>query len=197
MARLVASHFFCNPICRFFTTMSVLLLQNQHSERLLFEAADQSQYDQWLPFFQDPATSVHWVEERQSPEVACTKWYDKQRWRYANNRGGMNALFEKATGKLVGYAGLLVQVVDGKQELEIGYSLLPACWHRGYATEAARKCKEFAGAHRLSPSLISIISLTNLPSQKVALRNGMAVDKQTEYSGNKVLIFRIQCPPTN
>jgi len=174
----------------------MLTIEGQHSERLRFEAVDRSQYDQWLPFFKDPSTSVHWVEARELPEIACAKWYDKQLWRYANNRGGMNALVEKASGKLVGYAGLLVQVVDGISELEIAYSLLPAFWNKGYATEAARQCRDFAFTHRLAPSLISIISLTNLPSQKVARNNGMAIDKQTEYHRNKVFIFRVQSPAT-
>jgi hypothetical protein len=42
-----------------------------------------------------------------------------------------------------------------------------------------------------SPSLISIISLTNLPSQKVATKNGMRSDKQTVYKSNQVYIYCI------
>ena len=40
-------------------------------------------------------------------------------------------------------------------------------------------------------SLISIISLTNKPSESVALKNGMKIEKVTEYNKNKVNVFRI------
>lgn len=103
----------------------------------------------------------------------------------------MNALIEKQTGKLVGHCGLLVQTVDDETELEIGYSLLPAFWSRGYATEAARTCKNFAFANTLAESLISIISKTNIASQKVARANGMTIDKETTYHDVPVYIYRI------
>src|SRR5690606_8601635 len=95
------------------------------------------------------------------------------------------------TGRLIGHCGLLVQIVDNITELEIGYSLLPEFWKKGYATEAAGKCMGFAFENNFSDSLISIISLTNTPSQKVAIKNGMKIEKQTTYNDNKVYIFRI------
>lgn len=103
----------------------------------------------------------------------------------------MNALIEKKSGKLIGHCGLLVQTVDEKTELEIGYSLLPEFWNRGYASEAAKKCRDFAFENKFSESLISIISKTNIPSQRVAAHNGMKLEKVTDYHGNAVFIFRI------
>ncbi|HEY5825692.1 MAG TPA: GNAT family N-acetyltransferase, partial [Cyclobacteriaceae bacterium] len=148
-------------------------------------------YDQWLEFFKDPASFIHWKSEQQSPEKECSDWYEKQFNRYEFDRGGMNALIEKSSGKLIGHCGLLVQQVDGITELEIGYSLLLNGRNKGYATEAAMKCKEYAFANNLTSSLISIISLTNQPSMNVAVKNGMKPEKQTVYNGNEVMIYRI------
>ncbi len=167
------------------------LLHGQQTTRLNFRSVLDSDYDAWLKFFQDPSTALHWVEEKESAEDACKNWYKKQAWRYENNMGGMNALIEKSSGNLIGHCGLLVQTVDEITELEIGYSLLPEFWGMGYASEAAAKCKDFAFENHLAESLISIISLTNTPSQKVALKNGMIIDKETIYKGNKVFIYRI------
>jgi [ribosomal protein S5]-alanine N-acetyltransferase len=166
------------------------LLHGQQTTRLNFRSVLESDYNAWLKFFQDPNTSLHWVEEKESAD-ACKNWYKKQVWRYENNMGGMNALIEKSSGLLIGHCGLLVQIVDGVTELEIGYSLLPEFWGKGYALEAAVKCKHYAFENDLAESLISIISLSNIPSQKVALKNGMLVEKETTYKGNKVLIYRI------
>lgn len=168
-----------------------MILAGQSTERLLFQKVCSDHYDAWLKFFQDPQTSLYWKEQRETPERECEKWYTKQFARYAENRGGMNALIEKSSGKLVGHAGLLLQTVDQKQEWEIAYSLLPEFWNKGYAFEAAQKCKELAFSKQLSSSLISIISKTNLPSQKVAIKNGMQIDGETIYNGNEVYIFRV------
>lgn len=168
------------------------LLHGQQTTRLNFRSVLESDYDDWIKFFEDPRASVHWIEEQESAAIACKNWYQKQFWRYSNNMGGMNALIEKSSGRLIGHCGLLVQTVDGRPELEIGYSLLPEFWGMGYASEAAIRCKNFAFENNLAESLISIISLTNLPSQKVAIKNGMIIEKETIYKENKVFIFRIK-----
>jgi RimJ/RimL family protein N-acetyltransferase len=168
------------------------LLGGQSTDRLLFRKIDHADFADWLKFFEDPRTSQHWIEEKVSPELSCKNWYQKQQWRYENDKGGMNALIEKATNKLIGHAGLLVQTVDEVSELEIGYSLLPEFWGNGFASEAAQKCKDFAFENNFSESLISIISLSNFPSQKVATKNGMKVDRKTIYKLNEVYIYRIR-----
>lgn len=168
------------------------LLNGQESDRLLFRKVRLSDFNSWLAFYENPATSKHWILENNSAEIECKRWYDKQFYRYENDYGGMNALIEKQSNLLVGHCGLLVQVVDGITELEIGYSLLPEFWKKGFATEAAKKCKDFAFDNNLSDSLISIISLTNIQSESVALKLGMTSEKVTVYKGNNVNIFRVQ-----
>lgn len=169
----------------------IYLLDKQQSERLVYRKIQASDYNEWLLFFEDPLTSQHWTFEKEAPGVACRNWYAKQFWRYANNKGGMNAVIEKSSGWLIGHCGLLIQIIDGIEELEIAYSLLPQFWGKGYATEAAVTCKEFAFKNNLSKSLISIIGLSNKPSLNVAIKNGMQIDKTTTYNGNEVFIFRI------
>lgn len=167
------------------------LLDGEETERLHFRKILQSDFDLWLPFFQDPENFKHWITDQEKPQLACEKWYQKQFHRYENDLGGMNALIDNQTGELLGHCGLLVQTVDNIIELEVGYSLLPPFWNKGYASEAARKCRDYAFENNLTETLISIISLTNLPSEKVALKNGMTREKITIYQENKVDIFRI------
>lgn len=167
------------------------LLDKEESERLVFRKVRISDFDIWLEFYKQPETSAHWISEKQSPSVECKNWYKKQFYRYKNDKGGMNALIEKTSGKLIGHSGLLIQTVDGKIKLEIAYSLLPEFWNKGYAIEAAKKCKDFAFENNLTKSLISIISVTNISSEKVALKNGLKFSKRTFYNRNHVNIFRV------
>lgn len=168
------------------------LLDGEETTRIRFRLIEEKDYAEWLPFFQDPASFKHWRAIHETPEEACSKWYQKQFHRYANDLGGMSALVDKSNNQLIGHCGLLVQTVDGIKELEIGYSLLPSAWNKGFATEAAKKCKTFAFESSFADSLISIISLTNLPSENVALKNGMKLDKKTVYNNVDVNIFRIR-----
>ncbi len=167
------------------------LLTGIETQRIHFREIRVADSPEWIQFFEDPASFRYWKEERTNPELECARWYEKQQWRYENNRGGMNALIEKTSGKLIGHAGLVVQTVDEITELEIAYSLLPAFRGRGFASEAAQQCKITAFENQWATSLISIISVTNTPSIQVATRNGMTIDKKTMYNDSEVYIFRI------
>ena len=167
------------------------LLENQETARLKFRKITNSDFNSWLEFFKHPSSFEHWIAQLGEPDVECKKWFDRQAERYEKNEGGMNALIEKQSGELIGYCGLLVQTVDQKRELEVGYSLLPDFRNKGYATEASRKCIDFAFGNNFADSLISIVSLTNTPSANVAIKNGMKIEKQAVYKENQVNIFRI------
>jgi len=171
--------------------MSNLLLTGAETERLTFRKLLSSDFNTWLAFHEEPRSFQFWEGMPKDPKEACEHWFEKAFHRYDNNLGGMNVLIHKNTNEFIGQCGLLVQTVDGIQELEIGYSILPKHWKKGYATEAAKKCKAHVIKNGLAQSLISIIHVDNIPSKKVAINNGMELDKTTIYNDNPTHIFRI------
>jgi [ribosomal protein S5]-alanine N-acetyltransferase len=168
------------------------LLFGQESERLRFRELKANDFPIWLEFFKDPLWSKYWSMKKKTPEQHCQEWFDKIFSRYENNLGGMNVLIDKQSGEFIGQCGLLIQTVDETEELEVGYSMMPQ--HRGkdYAPEAAKKCIDFAFENNLRGSVISIIHENNLESQRVALKNGLRLDKNTIYDNNPVCIYRIK-----
>jgi [ribosomal protein S5]-alanine N-acetyltransferase len=168
------------------------LLHGHQTSRLVFREIRRTDFLDWLEFFKDHTSFQYWNADLASPEVECEQWYKKQFARFENDLGGMNALIEKYSGNLVGHMGLVVQKVDEVSELEVAYSLLGSYRGRGYATEGVIACRDFAFQNKFSESLISIISLTNLPSARVAIRAGMSISKQTIYNNNPVNIFRLE-----
>ena len=167
------------------------LLEGQSTDRLMFRKVVESDFDAWLPFHEEPLSSQYWDGLPSNPKIACQQQFDRIFERYDKHLGGMNALILKENSKLVGLCGLLVQYVDYKKELEIGYSILLEYWRRGLAFEAAQQCKIHAFDNDLTKSLISIIHIDNVPSRKVAIKNGMKLDKTTTYHDNPVHIFRV------
>lgn len=166
-------------------------MEGSESKRLLFRKLREDDFDTWLEFMRHPLSDRYWSAPPDLPEVKCRAWFNKVFERYANNRGGLNALIEKDTGRFVGQCGLLIQSVDGIEELEVGYSIMPAFWNQGFATEAAAACIAHAFHNKLSDSVISIIHEDNVESERVALKNGLVMEKRTVYKDNPVKIYRI------
>jgi len=173
--------------------MNPYLLTGHESERLLFQLVTIDYFDEWLPLFREENVALFLgMDTSLTPEECCRLWFEKSLARYENNLGGMNALIDKRSGRLIGQCGLLIQEVEGRQRLEIGYSILPEFWGKGYASEAAIKCKEFAFDNNLTDALISIVHPQNIGSELVARKNGMQLEKYLDdYKGTPVNIFRI------
>ena len=172
--------------------MSLYLLDGTGTTRLHFRKVRETDFAAWLPFFEDPASTAYWEGIPEDPYAACREQFDRIFHRYRQHLGGMNALIDRQTGALLGLAGLLVQQVDGVVELEIGYSLLAEARGMGYASEAARHCRDEAFRRGWAESLISIIHVRNEPSMRVARAMGMQPEKDTLYKENPVRIFRIR-----
>ena len=167
------------------------LLTNEETERLLFRKVTNADFKEWLPFHQHPLSNRHWNGLPADPAMACQQQLDKTLQRYQEGSGGLHALIHKQDQQLVGLSGLLVQEIEGRRELEIGYSILPRFWRQGYAFEAADHIKKVAFKREWAQSLICIIQTENIPSQKTALKLGMSVDFRTHYFNNTVAIYRI------
>ena len=157
------------------------LLSHQESERLLFRPIQETDFKDWLPFFKSKVAMQHWPLGNLTIEEYAHQWYEKQWYRYKNNWGGMNALILKNSNTLIGHAGLLTQKIDCNIELEVAYSLLPNHWKKGYATEAALKCKTVAFEQGYCQKLVALIAPSNTPSIAVAKRLGMKKEKRVLF----------------
>ncbi len=167
-------------------------LDKQETERLKFRLLNIADFDACIKLFEDiEVCRFLGVDKIETPKERCRLWFEMTFERYKNDLGGQNILLDKDTNKIIGQCGLLVREIEGKQEIEIAYSILPEYRKKGYATESTEKCKNFAFENNFSESLISIIHTENINSEKVAKKNGMRKDKKTEFKGMSVNIYRI------
>lgn len=119
---------------------------------------------------------------------------------------GYLAVLRKADGALIGRCGLMDLVVEsaapeqgirrgwfGREdapagaaltfEVELGYTLDPAAWGQGFATEAARCVRDYARDVLRLPYAISAILPLNARSRRVAERSGARATGQMDVVG--------------
>ncbi|WP_047546052.1 GNAT family N-acetyltransferase [Psychroserpens sp. Hel_I_66] len=161
--------------------MNKYLLTDQETKRLQFRLVTKEDYILWLPLFSEKNVDKFLgMPTGLSQTEQCDFWFNKVWHRYENNLGGMNALIDKQTGAFIGQSGLLIQTVEDEERLEVGYSILPNYWGKGYAQEAAQKCRDFCFEHNLAENVISMMHVDNIASEIVAIKNGMSLENQID-----------------
>jgi ribosomal-protein-alanine N-acetyltransferase len=116
-------------------------------------------------------------------ETEMRAWIDRNLQRYAEHGHSLWAVIRQADQQFVGDCGLVIQDVDGVAELEVAYQFNKAYWGNGYATEAARGCLEYARTQLGRTRIISMVRPENLPSRRVAERNGLTIEKELFWRG--------------
>lgn len=104
------------------------------------------------------------------------EWLDRQLARYEKYGFGLWAVILKESGEMIGQCGLTMQPWKEEEVLEVGYLFERSHWHKGYATEAAMACKQYAFDVLQAKDVCSIIRDINTASQQVAVRNGMTIE---------------------
>lgn len=141
------------------------------TDRLILRELQDCDFAALQSLLQDPAV-MYAYEGPFSRQETCG-WFEKQKTRYKNDGFGLWSVIRKADDTFIGQCGITMQSYRRQPVPEIGYLLRHACWHAGYATEAAAGCKRLAFGPLGMERIYSFIRDSNLASQRVALRNGM------------------------
>jgi ribosomal-protein-alanine N-acetyltransferase len=163
------------------------------SERLVTRKLTLDDIPVWSGFFITPETTEFLkAQVLETPEASAYKWLDRQLNRYKNHQYGHQAILDKHSGEFLGMAGLIQQEIDGVREIEVGYHVLREHWGKGYATEAAKIFFDYGFKQGISDSIISMIDVNNVRSQRVAEKNGLKRESQIRYKDLDILVYRIQ-----
>jgi RimJ/RimL family protein N-acetyltransferase len=100
------------------------------------------------------------------------------------------AVVLRGNTEVLGYCGFLHHP-EVPEEVEIGYRLHPDYWNRGLITEAAQAVRDHGFRDWKLPRVISLIHPENIPSRRVAEKNGMKVEKEITFRGFPTLVFAI------
>ena len=151
------------------------------TERLLLRPFREDDLDDYTAVLQAPEVraSLH------TPDVGRVEaWLGmaQQLGQWELRGTGQWALEAKATGVLVGRAGMHFPARPEWPGIEIGWALHPDHWGKGYATEAGAASVDYAFAHHRVDALYSVILPENTASQAVARRLGFTLWEQRVLS---------------
>lgn len=163
------------------------------TERLYMRELRQTDIEALSKILQDEETMYAYEGAFSDEEVQ--EWLDRQIARYKKWNFGLWAVVLKETDEIIGQCGLTMQPWKDNEVLEIGYLFQRAYWHKGYALESAKACKQYAFEKLDAKEVCSIIRDTNTASQNVAIRNDMILtDSWTKhYKGVDMPHYRYIC----
>lgn len=141
------------------------------TSRLLLREMNEDDFSNLCTILQDE--EVMYAYEHAFSDEEVEAWLNNQLKRYDKYGFGLWAVILKETGQFIGQTGLSMQPYNDLEILEIGYLFAKKFWHKGYATEAAKACKDYAFDQLNQREVYSIIRDTNIASINVAKRNGM------------------------
>lgn len=141
------------------------------TERLLLRKLTKDDFSNLCTILKD--CGVMYAYEHGFSDEEVTDWLERQLKRYETYGFGLWGVILKETGEFIGQCGITMQNWGERNVPEIGYLFAKAYWHKGYAVEAAKACKELVFSFFGMKEIFSIIRDNNIPSKRVAERNGM------------------------
>src|SRR5581483_3485115 len=154
--------------------------------RLLLRELTLGDVDDLLEVLGDAEAMRHYPRPKSRDETAG--WIEWSIGLYPQALG-LHGVVLASTGELIGDCGLTYQDVEGTAEVEIGYHLKPRHWGHGYATESALAWRDYARDVLGLDRLVAIVAPGNEPSQAVATRMGMSLEREFVKGGWSQLLF--------
>ncbi|MGN7479271.1 GNAT family N-acetyltransferase [Solibacillus silvestris] len=141
----------------------------------------------------DPLVMKYIGDGRVKDEAYAAQLIERMQVQYEDfDEYGLHKLLHRHTGEYIGHAGLVAQIIDNAFEIELGYWIKREYWGQGYGFEAAHALANYANEEMWLHRYISAIQVGNEASKRIALKNGMRLEKQIEMEGKPVEIYVIE-----
>jgi len=162
------------------------------THRLLLRPFDESDAEAAHVWFSDPHVFRFYTYGPYASLGETAKRIGEYREQFNSLGYGKCAMVEKASGILIGDAGLMCDSDTG--EIHVGYKLSRAYWGLGLATEAAREWVRFGFENLRLERIAAFIHPRNLASIRVVQKLGFSFCKYRREAGIDWSIYELLKP---
>ena len=142
------------------------------------------------------------------PRVAQTMWSPHETRTREDVRAGLQRklahwerhglgqwLFrDRATGAMVGRGGPQHTMASGRDEIELGWVIVPERWGQGLATELARASVEVVFGPLALEEVIAYTQPDNFASRRVMEKSGFTYERDITYEREPFVLYRQIAP---
>lgn len=152
------------------------------TDRLILREMTGDDYDALYAVLADSDIMEHYPYT--FDEARVRGWIARNIERYHTDGFGLWAVVLRESGEMIGDCGLTMQPIHGQMLPEIGYHIRRDHQRKGYASEGAAACIDYAFERHDFPAVYSYMKHTNAPSAAVAIKNGMRFIEEYEDEVN-------------
>jgi [ribosomal protein S5]-alanine N-acetyltransferase len=138
-----------------------------------------------MRFSPSGVNSVEQVQEKIQGFITCYKEFGFGKW----------AVVLKENNQLLGYCGIAVDQIDGKDEKELGYRIDSRYWGQGLATEVASAAIKYGFEQFNLPYVLGIVERANSASVRVLEKVGMQYERVTIFHEVEMDVYRVNAAP--
>lgn len=142
------------------------------TKRLILREMVSEDFDELYEIFSDAETMQYYPAPFDKEKTRS--WILRNQARYAEMGFGLWTVVHKDNGKVIGDCGITMQNIHGQMLPEIGYHIHKDYQRKGYATEAARACRDYVFELLDMDAVYSYMKYTNAASCGIAIKNGMS-----------------------
>ena len=164
------------------------------TERLTGDRMTRADAEALIPIVGDPGIPEETFPARFRGPGATRASVDRMARHWEEHGFGLWTARERATGQVVGRAGVMRTVVAGEEAVEAGWFIARSRWGRGYAPELAAAAIRHAFDGLGLPEIVSFTMTTNAASQAVMRKLGFTLDREIEHAGLPHVLFRLTAP---
>jgi len=157
------------------------------TERLIVRHYTEADADNFFLLNGDPLV-MRYIRPVKSREQTDLFLMEVIQYSRNNPAYGRMAVHEKQSGIFVGSFAIIP--LEGTIHMQVGYSLLPSYWGKGFATELTKAGLKYIFSQTNLEEIFAVTESGNFDSQKVLLKCGFIFEKKYKENEKELNLYR-------